>query len=94
MPYSKSKEKRLARKVHWPDLRYGPNGEQRLFYSADEVPLGWSDKKYIPYINKPIILLNRDELVAELTKRNIRIDPTWGTAHMKRLIDSDTSTAR
>jgi hypothetical protein len=29
--------------VEWPSWRYGPNGEARIFESADDVPAGWTD---------------------------------------------------
>lgn len=27
----------------WPSFRYGPNGESKVFQSADDVPEGWRD---------------------------------------------------
>jgi hypothetical protein len=94
MPYSKSKEKRLAKKVHWPDLRYGPHGEEKLFYCAEEVPSGWTNKRPIPFIDRPPVLLDRNELVAKLTELNVDVVPTWGTAHMKKVLDSVTLSPR
>lgn len=92
--YSKSKEKRLLKKVMWPDLRYGPNGECKLFSSAHEVPEGWTAKPDIPYVTPEQLQLDKDKLAAELTSRGIDVHPTWGKAHMKKMLDHDRSTIR
>lgn len=91
MPYSRSQQKREARSKMWPDLRYSPTGEEKLFYNADDVPADWTTKPPKGIAVRPTEILDRDELVAELTARNITIDPTWGNGHMKRIIDGDVS---
>lgn len=93
MPYSKAAAKREARKIPWPDLRYNPaTGEAKLFFSAEEVPEGWEVKPTDRIeLHKPGVVLDRDELVAELVKRDIPVKPTWANAHMKRIIDGDVS---
>jgi hypothetical protein len=91
MPYSRSKEKRLSRASPWPDLRYSPTGEAKLFQSAKDVPFGWTLKPPTNSMPRTTQVLDRDELIAELTKKEIAIKPTWGTAHMKKVLDGDCS---
>jgi hypothetical protein len=94
MPYSRGKEKRLAKLVKWPDLRYNPvTGEAKLFHEAKDVPLGWLTKRPKITIPRVGVVLDREQLVRELTDLGIEINPTWGTAHMKRILD-DRSSAR
>ena len=93
MPYSRSKEKRLAKLTKWPDLRYSPEGVAKLFYSAEEVPFGWSNKHPGIFIDRPTEQLDREDLIKQLTTKNIKIKPTWGNAHMKKVLNGDCSTA-
>lgn len=95
MPYSRAKEKRLARETKWPDLRYSPTGEAKLFYAAADVPAGWSQRApIIRTLWKPPELLDRAELIRQLTDKGITINPTWADAHMKRILDGDISPPR
>lgn len=72
----------------WPHWFYGPNGESAIFNSATEVPYGWVKKPGLAFEPPPATeILNKDELVAKLIERGIKIDPTWGNAHMKRMLD-------
>lgn len=78
----------------WPAWFYGPEGESVICKTEDEVPEGWARKAGRPEPTFEIattVILDHDELVAELIARNIRIKPTWGDAHMKRIIDGDVS---
>jgi len=93
MPYSRSKEKRLAKLVKWPDIRYSPTGEIKLFYSAKEVPFDWSIKPPGTHFGKPAEALDKAALMAALTEKGIEINPTWGSAHMKKVLN-DCSTSR
>ena len=91
MPYSRSKEKRLAKQVMWPDLRYGPNGEEKLFYAAHEVPEGWTTKPDPGYVPPDQPEHDRDALVAKLQANGIEINPIWGKAHMQKVLDDFSS---
>lgn len=75
----------------WPDLRYSPTGEMKLFYSAEEVPADWTPKPPQNINTKPTEVLDHDLLVSQLERLGIPIKPTWGDAHMKRIIDGDVS---
>jgi hypothetical protein len=78
----------------WPELFWSPEGECKLFYSINEVPESWSTQKPIIVFNEASAPLNHDELIAELVKRDIEINPIWGDAHMKRILDGDISSTR
>lgn len=79
---------------YWPSWRYAPDGSGQLFYRAEDIPEGWARKpgaiieRVAP---TPTQILNEDELIAELKARNIDIKPTWGHAHMKRILGGDVS---
>ena len=92
MPYSRSREKRLAKLVPWPDVRYSPTGESKLFYEAKDVPFGWTDKKPSMTATKPGKILDRQTLVNELELLGVEINPTWGVAHMKKVINDRNTT--
>jgi hypothetical protein len=90
MPYSRAKEKRAAKLLLWPDIRYSPTGEAKLFNAPSEVPPGWVSKHPGDSVARPAEHLDHDALVLELTKRGIAINPIWGNAHLKRIIDGDS----
>lgn len=76
----------------WPSWRYGPNGESAIFNSEPEVPVGWTkkpgdtpDEIYVPRATPEPV--DREELIAELFARGIDIGPTWGIAHMKKVLN-------
>jgi hypothetical protein len=82
----------------WPSWRYGPGGQSAIFQKEEDVPEGWTKKPddapevFIERVAPPP--LDGDVLRAELTRRGIVIDPTWGLAHMKRVIDIDSNSTR
>lgn len=78
----------------WPSWRYGPDGQGAIFQSEAEVPWGWTVKPGKPELSRQeytVAILDRTKLIDELTVMGIDIKPTWGTAHMKRIIDGDIS---
>ena len=77
----------------WPSWRYGPYGESAIFNSEAEVPHGWTKKPGEIYIAPTNTQLDRDDLIKQLTEQGILIDPTWGRAQMKKVLD-DSSTSR
>lgn len=82
----------------FPAWFYGPNeGECDVFNSPEDVPEGWGRKPGVPetiIVVQTTEILNRDELVAELKARGIDINPIWGDAHLKRIVDGDVSSTR
>lgn len=88
MAYSKAYEKRAKRRAPWPDLRYDPlTGDCKLFFSADEVPKGWVQKRPSPFQQKLASTYDRHELEAQLRAKGVVINPRWGVAHMKKVLD-------
>lgn len=89
----KKKTERQPKKPvdYWPSWRYGPNGESAIFANPDCVPLNWTRKPGIPEI-EPVhyrepTRLSREDLIAELEVKGIKLDPLWSTAHIKELLD-------
>jgi hypothetical protein len=81
----------------WPSWRYGPEGQSAIFQCAEDVPEGWTrkpDEQPEPFVprRRPVVL-NRDELIAELQAHGVEPDLSWGMAHMKKVLD-DLSSAR
>lgn len=73
--------------VEWPCWFYGPDGHEEIFNSRAEVPSGWTKLK--PRVFEPVDPLNVDEdsVRLELEKLGVVIDPTWGKAHLKKVLD-------
>lgn len=82
----------------WPSWRYGPGGQAAIFQKAEDVPWDWTkkpgDAPEVPRVNVAPPALNRDALINQLIQIGIDIDPQWGMAHMKRIIDGDVSSTR
>lgn len=80
----------------WPGWRYGPDGEAAIFQCEADVPLGWTRKpgeQPEPFTPKPAPeVLDVGELVLQLEQAGVEINPTWGVAHMKKVIDDLSST--
>lgn len=80
--------------VEWPAWRYAPDGTGQIFNSEEEAPVGWSKTPgdlIVKLPKKTTEVLDGDMLVLALTKLGIPIKPTWGHAHMKRILDGDVS---
>lgn len=95
MPYSRSKFKKSRPPVMWPDLRYGPNGECKLFNAPEEVPLGWKARVELDpgYVAPESLKPNRPTVIQRLIDKGIEPNPTWSVAYMMRMLD-DCSTDR
>lgn len=80
---------------NWPSWRYSQTGEAKIFQCEADVPPGWTKKPgevYVPVAGP--VRYDRDDLISQLKSREIPIDPTWGVSHMKKVLDSDSSTPR
>lgn len=79
----------------WPSWRYGPGGQAAIFQKEEDVPEGWTKKPdeapevYVPRPAPPV--LDRAELLSLLAAINVEVDPTWGVAHMKKVLDDRNS---
>lgn len=79
--------------VDWPAWYYGPNGEAQIFNGPDEVPYGWVGRPGQKFEPVTPVIHDRDDLVNQLEAKGIAVDPRWGVAHMKKVLD-DSSTSR
>lgn len=87
--YSKAYEKRAARRAPWPDLRYNlATGECKLFFKPEDVPRGWVTHKATRFTTTEPTLFNREDLIKQLIAKGVSIDPKWGTAHLKKVLDA------
>ncbi len=94
MPYSKSLEKRAAKKAPWPDLRYNIiTGEAKLFFKPEDVPRGWVAKPKNKLSPKPMEAYDKEKLIQELTNLGVTVDPKWGAAHLNK-VHNDISSSR
>lgn len=78
--------------VEWPHWFYGPDGQAEIFNSRAEVPHGWT--KAPAKLFEPVDPLQVDEedVRAKLEKLGVKIDPTWGKAHLQKVLDDSSST--
>lgn len=75
----------------WPSWRYGPNGESAIFKCIEDVPPGWVKKPgdvEEVFTPRPVYRLDKDDLIAQLRAKGFDIDPLWGSAHMKEVLES------
>lgn len=75
----------------WPSWRYGPNGQSAIFKCEEDVPPGWTKKpgeQPEVFVQREYELLDKGKLWLELEAKGVEIDPTWGVAHMKKVLDN------
>lgn len=75
----------------WPGWRYGPDGEGAIFQCEADVPPGWTRRpgdQPEPFLPRAVTAYNREELILQLEAKGIEINPTWGVAHMKKVLDN------
>ena len=75
----------------WPRWMYSPTGEGQIFQKESDVPEGWVRKIGDVYVKSGPVVYDYDDLVRQLNEKNIEINPIWGLAHMKRILDGDVS---
>lgn len=73
----------------WPSWRHGPNGESAIFQREEDVPYGWTKKKHQEFEPVAPIAIDYEAVKSELIKRGIEIDPRWGNAHLKKVLDEN-----
>lgn len=80
--------------VEWPCWYHSPDGETKMFNSIQEVPSGWTRKPQQQYVApEPKALLDFDEIIQQLKELGVHIDPRWGRAKLKEVLD-DHCTSR
>lgn len=87
--------KRIVPGPIWPAWFYSPINEDCGIFSVQEsVPEGWTRKRgeAEPEIEvHHTEILDKSVLTDQLVALGVDINPTWGNAHMKRIIDGDVS---
>lgn len=76
----------------WPSWRFGPSGESAIFECEEDVPFGWVKKPGEAFVIIETPTYDREFLIEELTKLEIKVHPSWGTAHLKKVLDDASST--
>lgn len=91
--YSRAKRPDHRQKDFWPSWRYSPDGEGQIFNSPVEVPHGWTKKIGQQLDSLAPVELDKEQLVAALAALGVEINPIWGKAHLKKVLD-DCSPSR
>lgn len=91
--YSRSKKPSFKQTDFWPSWRYSPDGEGRIFDKPQDVPNGWTRRVGQTLKEVEPTVLSKTELIDQLTALGVEINPIWGTAHLKKVLD-DRSTSR
>lgn len=92
--FSKALQNKEKKRAPWPDLRYNlATGEAKLFLKPEDVPKGWVTKPRLKLTSKQPVVYDKQRLINQLQKLNVTIDPKWGVAHLKKVLD-DVSPAR
>lgn len=73
----------------WPSWMYNVEGEGRIFEKESDVPEGWTRKIGEIYEKARPVIHDHEYLVTQLTAAGIEINPIWGSAHLKRILDGD-----
>lgn len=79
--------------VEWPHWFHSPSGESEIFEKAEDVPFGWTKSRPELYVPVDPVAVNVEDTIQQLTDLGIEIDPRWGAAHLKKVLD-DRSSAR
>lgn len=87
-----ARQRREVNPIRWPSWRYGPNGESAVFKQEADVPFGWTRKPGDIYVPNTSLSVDRDDVVGQLEALNVKIDPTWGKAHLKKVLDDCSPT--
>lgn len=75
----------------WPRWMYDPMGEGQIFEKESDVPEGWVRTPGEIYVKFEPVMYDYDDLVRQLEAKEIEVNPIWGNAHLKRIIDGDIS---
>jgi hypothetical protein len=81
-------------RAEWPAWRFGPDGDKALFEKPEDVPDGWTKKPgqiFEAPEAKPDLC--KETMIARLIDLKIKVDPRWGRAKLKEVLD-DHCTSR
>lgn len=85
---------RIRRPVQeFPGWFHSPSGDCAIFEKAEDVPLGWANKPFTTYEAPTPPTVDVEDTIKQLTDLGVEINPIWGAAHLKKVLD-DRSTSR
>lgn len=73
----------------FPAWFHAPNGDSAVFQLQEDVPEGWSRKRQSAYEAPTPLAVDKESVLARLCALNIFIDPRWGVAHLKKVLDEN-----
>lgn len=83
----------MARDRHpaivWPAWFHAPNGDSAIFQLQEDVPEGWSRKRQSAYEAPTPLAVDKEATLARLMKLGVLIDPRWGSAQLKKVLDEN-----
>jgi hypothetical protein len=71
----------------WPRWMYDPSGEGQIFEKESDVPEGWVRTPGEVYVKTGPVLYDHADLVRQAEAKGIEINPIWGSAHLKRMLN-------
>jgi hypothetical protein len=77
----------------WPCWFHGPDGHSAVFNSPAEVPTGWTRHKPAQFTAASPLQVDEEAVKAKLIELGVEIDPTWGRAHLQKVLN-DRSPSR
>lgn len=76
-------------KESWPAWFHAPNGDSAIFQTRSEVPDGWTRKKQSEYNAPTAVAIDKDATIARLKQLKIFVDPRWGAAKLKKVLEEN-----
>ncbi len=79
--------RRRRNQIEWPAWRYSPDGESKLFETAEEVPEGWTAKPpSVIYEAQEQAPIDKEIVIKQLEEFGVNIDPRWGAAKLREVL--------
>lgn len=78
---------------NWPAWYHSPNGDSQVFERIQDVPYGWTKSPPVVFEHSDPLVVDEDVVRQKLTELGVDIDPTWGRAHLQKVLD-DRSPSR
>jgi hypothetical protein len=75
----------------WPAWFFSPSGDSAIFEKAADVPAGWVDRQHEVHVTPEPLAVDVEDTIKQLNDLGVWIDPTWGAAHLKKVLDDRSS---
>jgi len=83
----------MRKPTFWPAWYYSPDGVGKVFERIQDVPYGWVKRPPLKFVPAKPYVVDKEKTIQALEKLGVTIDPRWGAAHLKKVLD-DRSTPR